>query len=180
MSKKAQAAPWKNRIVGSGAEAPDQLVANPKNWRRHPNVQRQAIRGALTEVGWVQQVIVNKRTGNLVDGHARVEEALRAEAPEVPVLYVDLSPEEEALVLATLDPIGSMAAIAGDRFAELMAEVTITDEGLQDMVDRLAKKSGITDDYALSPDLFADPESGMVTDYRCPRCGHEWSGKAKP
>ena len=29
--------------------------------------------------------------------------------PTVPVLYVDLAPEEEALVLATLDPIGAMA-----------------------------------------------------------------------
>ncbi len=29
-------APWRNRITGSGEEAPDQLLANPANWRIHP------------------------------------------------------------------------------------------------------------------------------------------------
>ncbi len=73
MSAPAQ---WRNRIVGTGEVAPDELLANPRNWRTHPALQRAALRGSLTEVGWVQQVLVNQRTGHLVDGHARVEEAL--------------------------------------------------------------------------------------------------------
>jgi ParB-like chromosome segregation protein Spo0J len=95
------AAAWRNRIVGTGDEAPDQLVANPANWRTHPGPQRNALRGSLPTVGWVQQVMVNRRTGHVVDGHARVEEALSRREPSVPVLYVDLDPDEEALVLAT-------------------------------------------------------------------------------
>jgi hypothetical protein len=35
--------------------------------------------------------MVNRRTGFVVDGHARVEEALSRHEPTVPVLYVDLS-----------------------------------------------------------------------------------------
>ncbi len=27
---------WENRIIGSGTENPDQLLANPSNWRIHP------------------------------------------------------------------------------------------------------------------------------------------------
>jgi hypothetical protein len=50
------AAAWRNRIVGTGEEAPDQLVANPANWRTHPGPQRDALRGSLSTVGWVQQV----------------------------------------------------------------------------------------------------------------------------
>ena len=99
---------WRNRITGSGEEAPDQLLANPANWRIHPN-QQDALAGALDAVGWVQQVLVNRRTGFVVDGHARVALAISRGEPSVPVLYVDLSPDEEALVLATLDPIGAMA-----------------------------------------------------------------------
>ena len=75
------AAAWRSRIVGSGEEAPDQLAANPRNWRTHPAAQRKALRGSLDTVGWVQQVIVNKRTGNVVDGHARIEEALSRHHP---------------------------------------------------------------------------------------------------
>jgi len=29
-------AAWRSRIVGEGEEAPDQLLANPDNWRVHP------------------------------------------------------------------------------------------------------------------------------------------------
>ncbi len=133
MTTKTTAAPpsaWRNRIVGSAEEAPDQLVANPQNWRTHPGPQRDALRGSLSEVGWVAQVMVNRRTGYVVDGHARVEAALSRGEPSVPVLYVDLSPEEEALVLATLDPIGAMADRDGAKLEALLAEITVDDAGL--------------------------------------------------
>jgi hypothetical protein len=38
---------WRNRITGSGQEAPDQLLANPANWRIHPKAQQDALAGAL-------------------------------------------------------------------------------------------------------------------------------------
>ena len=93
---------WANRIVGSGEEAPDQLLANPANWRAHEKARREALRDVPDTVGYVAQVIVNQRTGHLVDGHLRVEEALSHEQPSIPVLYVDLSEDEERLVLASL------------------------------------------------------------------------------
>ena len=96
---------WRSRIVGQGEEAPAALIPNPRNWRTHPQAQLDALGGALDEVGWVQQVIVNKQTGHLVDGHARVELALAREEKAVPVVYVDLSEDEEAIVLASLDPL---------------------------------------------------------------------------
>ncbi len=63
---------WRSRIVGSGEEAPDQLLANPANWRVHPEAQQDALAGLLGQVGWVQQILVNRRTGHVVDGHLRV------------------------------------------------------------------------------------------------------------
>ena len=63
---------WRNRIVGTGSEPPERLVANPLNWRIHPPRQHAALAGALASVGWVQQVVVNRRTGFVVDGHLRV------------------------------------------------------------------------------------------------------------
>jgi hypothetical protein len=39
---------WRNRIIGSGQEAPDQLLANPANWRIHPKAQQDALAGAQT------------------------------------------------------------------------------------------------------------------------------------
>ena len=141
-------APWRSRIVGQGAEDPTQLLANPQNWRTHPAAQREALRGALDQVGWVQQVLVNRVTGHVVDGHARVEEAITRGEAEVPVLYVELDPAEEALVLASLDPIGAMADQDDDRLRQLLAEVTFDNEGLAASIAGLLPddmKVGLTD-----------------------------------
>ncbi len=101
---------WRNRIIGSGEENPESLLANPGNWRIHPRAQQDALSGVLSEVGWVANIIVNRQTGHVIDGHLRVSLALRRHEPTVPVTYVDLTPDEEALVLATFDPISAMAA----------------------------------------------------------------------
>jgi hypothetical protein len=53
----APTAARRNRITGTGEEAPDQLLANPANWRIHPKAQQDALAGALDQVGWVQQVL---------------------------------------------------------------------------------------------------------------------------
>ena len=78
-------APWQNRIVGHADVAPDELVPNPRNWRTHPNDQQRAVGGALSEVGWVAEVLVNQTTGHVVDGHLRIELALARKEPTVPV-----------------------------------------------------------------------------------------------
>lgn len=128
----------RSRIVGEGDEAPDQLLANPLNWRRHPKAQVDALEGLLRDVGWVQRVIVNRQTQHIVDGHARVELALRRGEPRVPVLYVDLSEAEERLVLASLDPIGGLAATDQAMLADLLREVSTEDDGLRALLDGLA------------------------------------------
>ncbi len=151
----APTASWRNRITGSGEEAPDQLLANPANWRIHPKAQQDALAGALDAVGWVQQVLVNRSSGFVVDGHARVALALSRGEPTVPVLYVDLAPEEEALVLATLDPIGAMAGRDDEKLKALLADVTVDDAGLLALLGDLGghePKAGLTD-----PDEVPEP-----------------------
>ena len=130
----------KNRIVGSGEEQLDQIMFNPRNWRIHPLSQQDALKGVLEEVGWVQQVIVNKRTGNLIDGHLRCQLAAREGATTIPVVYVDVSEEEEALVLATLDPIGAMAATDKQKLDELFADIQSENENVRKMMDDIAAK----------------------------------------
>src|SRR5665647_367372 len=95
---------WQNRITRYGEAAPDQLLANPKNWRTHPQAQQDALYGALRKVGIVQNVVVNERSGKMLDGHLRVQMAISSGQPTVPITYVDLSDDEEALILATIDP----------------------------------------------------------------------------
>lgn len=155
---------WKNRIVGHGEEAPDQLLANPMNFRRHPEAQQKAIEGALNEVGFVQNVIVNHRTGRLIDGHLRVEVALRKGHPSIPVVYVDLDENEERVVLATLDPITGMAFHDQALLDELLASVSVEDPALRALLDSMKStgggdgEEGLTDEDAV-PEVQQEPVS---------------------
>ena len=113
---------WRNRIVGEGERAADQFVANPDNWRRHPSAQEDALTAVLGRVGWVQRVVVSRRSGYVLDGHLRVLAALkRGDATPVPYVEVDLTEHEEALVLATLDPLAGLAVADQPKLDELRA-----------------------------------------------------------
>ena len=135
----------KNRIIGSGEEQLDQIMFNPRNWRIHPLSQQDALKGVLEEVGWVQQVIINKRTGNLIDGHLRCQLAAREGAQTIPVVYVDVSEDEEALVLATLDPIAAMAATDKQKLEELFQDINSDNENVQKMISEIAEHNGMFD-----------------------------------
>jgi hypothetical protein len=175
------ASPYQSRIVGHGEEAPESLLANPKNFRRHPRHQQDALHGILTEIGVVQSVIVNQRTNTLVDGHLRVELAMRHNQPTIPVVYVDLSPEEEDIILASLDPLASLAFTDADAFADLFQSLNPQSEETTAFLSTFANSLGIDDQRTPpeSPDAFPTFDEDLHTDYQCPKCHYEWSGKPK-
>lgn len=149
---------WRNRIVGHGEVEAKSLLANPKNWRIHPKNQTDALAGVLSEVGWVQDCIVNQRSGFVVDGHARVALAIKANE-KVPVVYVDLSDEEEALILATLDPLSAMAEKDDKLLAELLGSIVVGDDALKALCLDLAGEKvveGLTEPDAC-PEVQPDP-----------------------
>jgi ParB-like chromosome segregation protein Spo0J len=164
---------WRNRIVGTGEEAPDQLLANPANWRIHPKPQQDALGDALDDIGWIQQVVVNRQSGHLIDGHLRVSLAMRNNEPTVPVLYVDLDPREEALALATLDPIAAMAAADKEQLDALLREVDTGSAALQEMLAGLAAEHGVTPPNVEFKE-YDESVAGEVEYITCPECGHKW------
>lgn len=129
--------PFRNRIVGSGTEDPQDLLANPYNWRIHTQAQRAVLAGTLDEIGWIQQIIVNRTTGHIVDGHLRASLAIERGEPAIPVIYVDLTEQEEKLVLAVLDPIAGLAGTDQDKLDDLIADLDAEDENLRAFLDEL-------------------------------------------
>lgn len=121
MPKGVQTPPWHNRLVGEALVDPTTLVPHPHNWRVHPGRQAQAMRTALEQVGWVQRVLVSQRSGLLLDGHLRVQLALEHHEPAIPVTYVDVTPDEEHVILATFDPLAALAEQDASALAALLA-----------------------------------------------------------
>jgi ParB-like chromosome segregation protein Spo0J len=168
---------WRNRITGHGDESPTELIANPSNWRRHPKRQADALAGVLNDVGWVQDVIVNKQTGHLVDGHLRVALAVERKEPTIPVVYVDLSESEEALILATLDPLSAMAETDAAKLRGLLDEVSTGEQAVQEMLATLSADAGIVPDFQ---PVGIDEQGRLDQKARvtCPECGCEFVPKA--
>jgi DNA modification methylase len=158
--------PWRSRIVGHAEVAPADLIPNPANWRSHPSEQQRAVAGALGEVGWVTEVIVNRTTGHIVDGHLRIELAVARSEPLVPVTYVELSEDEERLVLATLDPLAAMAAAEHSSLSALLGSLEPSDAALRAVLDDLAREYDLETHRAglVDPDEAPDlPEPDEVT-----------------
>lgn len=114
---------WNNRIVGYADVPIDQLKANPKNWRVHNKRQEDTLSDVLSDVGIVQNIVVNQRTGLVVDGHLRLALASKQQQDTVPVTFIDVSEEEEALIMATFDPIGALAANDAEMLTQLMSSL---------------------------------------------------------
>lgn len=132
---------WKNRIVGHGSKPADQFLAHPNNPRKHPQAQRDALRGSLDTLGWVQPVLENVRTGHLIDGHERIWQALAADNAEVPYIQVDLSPEEESQALLSLDFIAAMAETDKANMDELLRSFNSDNADVQTFLAGLAQEN---------------------------------------
>lgn len=134
---------WRNRIVGYEDVSVDELTANPANWRIHPQHQQDSLLGVLHDVGIVQNIIVNQRSGYVVDGHMRVLLAMKENQATVPVTYVDLSDAEEALVLSSIDPISALAVADKEKLDALLKQVSTDSPALQEMLANLATEAGL-------------------------------------
>lgn len=145
---------WNNRITGHGEADPEQLMANPLNWRIHPSFQQKAVQEVIEDVGWVSDVLVNENTGNIIDGHLRVMIAMKNNQPTVPVRYTDLTEEEERKILATLDPLAELAVTDQVKLDELLQDIgEIGDGSLNDLLASLGSESWQTSDAFGEPDL---------------------------
>ena len=134
---------WKNRIVGHAEVDPKTLVPNPDNWRLHPKNQQEAMQGALDDIGWVQEITINQNTGVVVDGHLRLDLALRQKESLVPIKIVDLTPEEESAVLATLDPISAMAKTDKNKLKAILMVAKSQSNKMQELLEQMKMKAGM-------------------------------------
>ena len=114
------------------------LLHNPKNWRRHPKAQADALRGLLAEVGYADALLVRKLPDGrlmIIDGHLRAETTPDA---LVPVLVLDVTEEEADKILLTLDPLAAMAESDAERIKALLTTVRTDSEAVQELLKRIA------------------------------------------
>jgi hypothetical protein len=132
------------------------LVANPLNWRQHPENQQNAMRGILKEVGIVDALLVRDRddgTYDIIDGHLRA--SLMPE-DEVPCLVLDVDENEARKILLTFDPLGAMAEANAANLNELLRDAEFGAGALQELVAGLAEDVGVYDVGEIAAPELAD------------------------
>lgn len=113
------------------------LRPHPRNWRNHPDRQRNALRGVLAEIGYADALLARPLadgTLELIDGHLRAE---TTPDMEVPVLVLDLTDAEAAKLLAVHDPLAAMAEVDNEVLTGLLAEVETDNEALRRLLEDL-------------------------------------------
>lgn len=131
---------YENKIVEMADVAIDSVVFNPQNWRIHPKEQQALLDEQMQRVGWLQPVIINKRTGNLIDGHLRVILAERGGLPTIPATIVDLSEEDERIALASFDTVTVMAGTDDAKLEELLGIIAAESEQVEGLIEAITKE----------------------------------------
>lgn len=158
------------------------LLANPKNWRIHPEAQLTGLHSVLSSVGKVGALIAWESPEGLmlIDGHGRVE--LNPEE-EWTVLVLDIQDEKEVeKVLATYDLLAEVADIDFDRFEGLFSELFNADKDsdLSSLLVSLSASKGVVLDPEVLPSsldaFFAQQKDAPLKQkeeplFYCPHCG---------
>jgi hypothetical protein len=127
----------RDRIIELRRVHASTLRPHPKNWRTHPTAQRDSLRGLLSEIGYAGALLARELEDGsleLIDGHLRAETTPDA---VLPVLVLDVSPEEAEKLLATHDPLGAMAGVDRELLDSLLANIETENEAVCAMLDEL-------------------------------------------
>lgn len=127
----------KDRIVEFCRVPESELIPNPKNWRKHPKGQAEALKGMLSDVGIAGAVLARRLEDNslmIIDGHLR-KQSLKG--LDVPVLVLDVTEEEADKILATYDPIGEMAEKSNASLMELLKTISSENNSVVELLSNL-------------------------------------------
>ena len=133
-----------------------ELKPNPKNWRKHPAAQANALRGVLAEVGIADAVIARELEDGtllLLDGHLRAETMGQT---IVPVLILDVDEAEGDKILATLDPLAAMAEADAIKLDAILREVDTGSAEVQEMLAKIAEEAGLYEAGETAPPELAE------------------------
>ena len=110
------------------------ILANPSNYRTHPDEQKNILQAVLERIGFAGALLARELDDGtlvLIDGHLRRD---MDHEQIVPVLVTDLTEQEARELLAVYDPISAMAGQDDDILRDLLAKIEIEDGPLAEML----------------------------------------------
>jgi ParB-like chromosome segregation protein Spo0J len=167
----------RNRIIELRHVLASELAANPRNWRTHPESQRQAVQDFLEDVGFADALLARKTEDGfleLIDGHLRAD---LMSQQSVPVLVLDVSRDEADKLLAVLDPLTQMADFDCVKLDALLSAYEKRGQAIGELCRELADKAGLHQEHREAGDSKTeevDVDAFQMT-HRCKECGFEFN-----
>ncbi len=162
----------RNRVKELRNIAAGELLENPKNWRNHNSEQRTGLLAVLNNIGFASAAVgIERKRGKhtdviLIDGHLRKD--LVDPKLEIPVLIVDLTQREADLVLATMDPLASLATPDEVALASLLNSIDEVDDDITALLAQIESTS-------IPSEKVSFTASKKKKSHTCPECGTEFS-----
>lgn len=94
---------------------------NPRRDLQPEDAEYGKLRGSIEEFGYVEPIVWNERTGNVVGGHQRLKVLLEKGTAEIDVSVVDLSERDEKILNVLLNKVKGRWDIG--KLADLLQEL---------------------------------------------------------
>lgn len=203
-TKKTVVQRWPREIWPASELKP--AAYNPRKITQHALT---GLQNSLLAFGDLQQIVVNRRTGNIIGGHQRYDALVALGETELEVIVADMDEQTEMAanislnnkaiqgdwdddkldeLLATLQasPDFDVSMAQDTRLDELIAQYSSVDIELSLELPDENPKGGASkvtasdlNDDNLGESLVDPVETEGQAEHRCPNCNYEWSGKAR-
>jgi len=152
------------------------LTPHPRN-PRHGDIA--AIRGSIEANGFYGAVVVQKSTGYVLAGNHRMLAARDAGIAELPCIVLDVDDARAARIMLA----DNRTAMLGTDDIEAVLRLVNEDlggepEGTGYSAEALEELLAVVQPES-PPDFPSINPDEMQTEYCCPKCKYEWSGKPK-
>jgi ParB-like chromosome segregation protein Spo0J len=156
----------------------EDLTPDPSNVRDHDKRNLEAITASLKRFGQQKPIVVN--TGGIViAGNGTFEAARVLQWEEIDVVVTDLESIDQTAYAIADNRTGELSDWNESDLAKLLTEmpsdilesVGYTDKEVTKLVNTVLEP--------VAPEEFVSLDDDIKTDYQCPKCGYEWSGRAR-
>lgn len=152
---------------------------NPRKDLKPSDPEYQKLKKSIHAFGFIEPLVWNRRTGNLVGGHQRFKVLVAEGVTEVPCSVVDLDEDKEKALNIALNKISGDWELP--KLKDLLEELELSDLDMEltgfDSNEIEELMAAFYDEKPFNPkqpDDFKEYDEHLETEHQCPRCGYEW------
>ena len=156
---------------------------NPRKDLKPGDVEYENLKQSISEFGFVEPLVWNEATGNLVGGHQRLKILKELGATEVEVSVVNLTPEREKALNVALNKIqgswddNKLGELLGELQEKGIAELTgFSEEEVNSIVEGITREN-IDVDFSLYEGKGEEQTDEQTI--QCPKCGFKFAIKSR-